>query len=162
MDESVQLAGFFAAHGIWCVSDGGPLIPMLAYELPDGSRQMIRFAANALEVGVEQGRRWLEENPDRCLRAVLVYDGFVTLQGGKTDSLLLDIRKYDDPTFSLTMAVPYRNKAHSKGFAVYKPKFISFQGAEPRYDELAKRFFDGVDAHEKGAAVWNQSIDQSM
>ncbi len=66
MHNSARLAGFFAAHAIWCVSDGGPLIPMVAYD------------------------------------------------------------------------------------------------SEPHYDELGAAFFQGVDAHEKGAAIWNQHIDQSI
>jgi hypothetical protein len=161
MNESARLAGFFAAHGVWCVSDSGPLIPMLAYEGPDGSRRMVRFAAEALETGVDQGRKWLAENPDGAIRAVLVYDGYVTLPSGKTDALLIEVRSYQDPEVSYTMAVPYRNAEHPSGFAVYKPKFVSFNGGEPKYDELAGAFFQRVDQHEKGSAVWNRYIDQS-
>jgi hypothetical protein len=49
MEAVAEHAGFFAAHGIWCVSDGGPLIPMLAFERPGGKREMIRFVMDRLD-----------------------------------------------------------------------------------------------------------------
>jgi hypothetical protein len=36
VEAVAEPAGFFAAHGIWCVSDGGALVPMLAFERPGG------------------------------------------------------------------------------------------------------------------------------
>ena len=52
MERAVELAGFFAAHGIWCVSDGEPLTPMLAQESAANGRNMLRFASEQLEDGV--------------------------------------------------------------------------------------------------------------
>ena len=46
MRETARLAGFFAAHGIWGIADGGTLTPLLGYEQTDGGRGMERFAAD--------------------------------------------------------------------------------------------------------------------
>ena len=162
MDSALQLAGFFAAHGIWCVSDGGPLIPILGLEKSDGKRTMQRLAAPELERGVEVGRDWLARNPEAAVRAVLVYDGYVTLSTGKIDALLLDVRVYSSPAHSLLMAVPYRPATEGRQFSVYRPKFISCDLSAPDYEALGSAFFRGVDSHDKGAAVWNQHLDQSL
>src|SRR5689334_17134897 len=150
LNSAAQLAGFFAAHGIWCVSDGGPLIPFLAFETPDGKRQMQRFAAPQLEQGVEAGRDVLTRNPERATQAVLIYDGFVTLRSGKVDALLLDIRYYGPAGWSLKMAVPYRPASETQTFGVYRPKFLSCDLPTPDYEALGSAFFQGVDSHEKG------------
>jgi hypothetical protein len=163
MRRSLELAGFIAAHGIWCVSDGETLIPILARETPDGSRQMLRLAADQLEDGVAQGKEKLSANSEGHSRAVLVFDGFVTLDSGKTDALFVEIRSYDVPSTALGMDVPYRNAADPRGFAVYRPKFISFTGSvEPDYAKCADWFFAGVDSHTQAAKIWNAAIDQSI
>jgi hypothetical protein len=106
---AAELAGFFAAPAVWCVSDGETLIPMLAAELPSGERRMQRLADELLESAVETGKQWLADNREGADRAVLVYDGYLTLPTGKTDALFLEIRAYGKPPASLTMAVPYRH-----------------------------------------------------
>lgn len=161
METLAELAGFFAAHGIWCVSDDGPLTSMLAFERPGGEREMIRFAADQLEVGVEQGRQWLADNPAGATLAALVFDGFITLESGRTDALFIEAVRYQPERAGFAMAVPYRSSDRPEGFAVFRPKFLGFDGPEPAFDRLGEAFFRGVDSHEKGSAVWNESIDQS-
>jgi hypothetical protein len=85
----------------------------------------------------------------------------VTLPSGKTDALLLEARCYGEGGGGFGMAIPYRNAEDPAGFAVYRPKFLSVEGAEPDHDALAEAFFRGVDSHEEGAKVWNAHLDQS-
>jgi len=163
MEQALDLAGFFAAHGVWCVSDGEALIPMLAHIDQAGERSMSRFAAERLEDGVAEGKKQLAENPGNSVCAVLVYDGYVTLASGKTDALLIEIKSYSDPSEVLSMAIPYRNRNASQGFSVYRPKFLAYEGGEnPDYAKFGEVFFKGVDSHSKGAEVWNKAIDQSI
>jgi hypothetical protein len=162
MQGVAEHAGFFAAHGIWCVSEGGPLIPMLAFERPDGKREMMRFMMDKLEAGVEHGRRWLADNPDAATHAVLIFDGFITLDSGKTGALFIEAVQYEPERAGFTMAVPYRSCDSPQGFAVFRPKFLGHEGAAPDFNELGEAFFRGVDRHEEGAKVWNASIDQSQ
>jgi hypothetical protein len=161
MEDVVEHAGFFAAHAIWCVSDGGPLTPMLAFQRPGGERGMIRLAAERLEVGVEKGREWLADNSEGATLAVLIYDGFITLESGKTDALFIEAVRYRPIRTEFKMAVPYRNSDSPQGFAVYRPKFLDHDDAEPDFGKLGEAFFHGVDRHEEGAKVWNASFDQS-
>ena len=69
---------------------------------------------------------------------------------------------YGDPEIVFGMAIPYRNAKHPDGFAVYRPKLLSYVGGELDSDNLVNAFFLGVDQHEQGAAVWNAHIDESQ
>jgi len=162
MESTAQLAGFFAAHAVWCVSEGETLIPLVAFQGPGDERKMHRFAAELIEDGVAQGKDWLARNPESASRGVLVYDGFVTLPTGKTDALIIETMQYDPEPRGFTMAVPYRHAGSPRGFAVYRPKFMGFEGPQPDFDRLGDAFFRGVDEHEKGAAVWTAHLDQSQ
>jgi hypothetical protein len=162
MDSAAKLAGFFAAHGIWCVSDGEVLVPLMGTEATDGTRKMVRFANEKVDQGVAEGKEKLSENPEGAALAVLVYDGFVKYEGGKMDALLVDFRLYGPEPRSVLMAVPYRPAGEPKGFAVHRPKFLSFEGQEPDFEAVGKAFFEGVDCHERGATVWTENLDESQ
>jgi hypothetical protein len=162
MELAVRLAGFLAAHAVWCVSDGDMLIPLMGLETLDGKRQMHRFMAERIEEGVRQGQDRLARNSDGASRAALVYDGFITLPTGKIDALLVDIRDYGSPLRSLLMAVPYRPVNSQQGFAVHRPKFLSFTGPEPDFQAVGSAFFQGVDSHDKAAPVWSRNLDESL
>ncbi len=162
METTAELAGFFTAHGIWCVSEGETLIPMLAQRTRDGERSLERLVAARLEEGVAEGRRRLEANEDGVTHAVLVVDGFVTLDAGKTDALVIDARRFGGAPASLEMVVPYRSASSAEGFAVYRPKFVSVDGEVPPLDILAEAFFRGVGGHDKGSQVWDDHLDQSQ
>ena len=162
MDSAAELAGFFAAHAVWCVSDSETLIPLMGFETPDGKRQMHRFMADRIEDGVRDGQERLARNPEGATRAVLVYDGFITLPTGKVDALFVDIRDYGPPLSSLLMAVPYRPASSPQGFAVHRLKFLSFEGPEPDCQAVAAAFFQGVDSHEKAGPVWGRHLAESL
>jgi hypothetical protein len=162
MERTATLAGFFAAHAVWCVLDGETLIPMLAIQRPDGKQEMHRLAAERLEDGVARGHDWLENNPESVPRAVLIYDGFITLPSGKIDALLVEARKYEPQALSFKMAIPYRHAQSPEGFAVHRPKFLELDGDESQVTALAQALFDGIEQHEKGAEVWNAYLDESV
>jgi hypothetical protein len=161
MQTTAQLAGFFAAHAVWDVSDGAVLIPFVVFEDADGSRKVNCIVNELYEDGVARGKVLLANNPESAIRAVLIFDGFVNLSEGKTDALIIECRKFIPSRAGFTMAVPYRPATSPEGFAVYRPKFLAFEGDEPPFDLLGEAFFQGVDQHEQGSAVWNANIDQS-
>ncbi|MGO1070937.1 hypothetical protein [Lysobacter sp. CA199] len=162
MNQAIRLAGFFAAHAVWCVADGEDLIPIYAFETEQGERQMVRYASEQIETGVGEARARLSLNPDQARHAVLVHDGYVTLPSGRTDALILSVRDYPGD-LAATMAVPYRNAAHPQGFAVHRPKFLDWRGvSDPDYDALGESFFAGVEEHEMGDRVWQAKLDDSL
>ena len=64
MRETARLAGFFAAHGIWSVSGGATLMPVLGYEQADGCRGMDRVVFDDSADAVLAGQDALEANAD--------------------------------------------------------------------------------------------------
>ena len=59
MITASELAGYFAAHAIWCVSEADSLTPILAYTTIDGRREMQRLIAPRPEEAVAFGRKRL-------------------------------------------------------------------------------------------------------
>ncbi|WP_029900332.1 hypothetical protein [Nocardia brasiliensis] len=152
-------AGFYAAHGIWSVSDGDMLTPLLGYAATDGTEGLERLhsddAAEAAHIGAER----LQTGRPNWVRAVLIVDAFLHLPRGRTDALIIDAVEYTPRPRSMRMAVPYRPQSPNGKFAVYRPKFIDTQGfTDPDYSELADSFYAGVDSHQQAAAVWHAHL----
>jgi hypothetical protein len=159
IEQAFELAGFFAAHGIWCVSDSEVLIPFLGSLTADRTRRVDRFVANELSDAVARGRAAFDASSDPI--AILVYDTLITLPDGKTDAVTLDISMHGPTRVSASMAIPYRNASDPLGFAVFRPKFLTLPQPQPQLESLAEAFFRGVEQHEQGAKIWNEKIDQS-
>jgi hypothetical protein len=163
MDVTARLAGFFAAHGIWSVSDGATLTPLLGHEHASGDRGMDRFALSDVGAGAQAGQEALQANRHGAVRAVLVVDGYLHLPRGRTDALIIDAVEYGPARRSFKMGVPYRPQPSPQGFAVHRPKFIEVVGVDKQdYPALADAFFAGVDSHERAAPVWNANLDPSV
>jgi hypothetical protein len=156
-----ELAGFFAAHAIWCVSDGATLIPMLAYTTEDAQRKMERLAHDDLRAAVEYGKRKLESNEMNANDAALLYDGRITVADQKPDAIIIEVRTYFSPDSRVVMAVAYTPKSDGQ-FRVHKPKLLAWHRCED-FDQTSalESFFQGVAAHEKGAEIWNKYLDES-
>jgi len=161
MITASQLAGFFAAHAVWCVSDGDTLIPMLAYTNENDERQMERLAHDDLAAAVEYGKQKLASNEMDAVDAVLIYDGRITLADEKLDALIIEMRAYFSPDSEAVLAIPYTPRASGQ-FRVHKPKVLAWDHCED-FDMNAafESFFNGVAGHEKGAAIWNECLDES-
>ena len=159
MLRAAELGGFFAAHAIWSISDGAMLIPMFAFT-KGGERSMHRLVGENQAV-VEAARNQLDSNDADADDAVLLYDGYLTVGGEKLDAIFVEIRAYFMPGARMTLGVPY-TPASAGRFRVHKPKLIEWTHCDDIEQQHAfAAFFDGVDAHEKGSAVWNAALDQS-
>jgi hypothetical protein len=161
MEAAGELAGFFAAHAVWCVSDGEVLIPLVGYETLEGQRLMQRMTAERIEDGVAEGKAWMAANPELAARAVLIFDAFVTLESGRTDALIVLLRDYTQAAAQVTIAVPYRSTTGETDFAVHRPKTLEFDGIDLDPHSFYEAFWRGVFKHEQGSKVWDAHLDQS-
>lgn len=159
MIETARLAGFFAAHGVWCVSEGETLIPLLGYLHTDGEYGMDRLMFDDLAEGARAGQDALADGDPSWVGAVLVADGYVDLDHGKTDALLVEAVEYGPYRQTLRLAVPYRVADDPRGFAVHRPKFMN---VESDLDVLAEAFFSGAASHTEASAVWDAHLDESI
>jgi hypothetical protein len=157
-----KLGGFFTAHAIWCVSDGGTLIPILGYTTADDERRMERLVINDdLAASVAHGKQKLKSNDMDANDAVLLYDGRIVVGGETLDAIILEMRAYFSPRSEAVMAVPYTPKASGQ-FRVHKPKLLVWENCDD-FDMNAafESFFAGVDGHEEGARIWADCLDES-
>jgi hypothetical protein len=161
MITASELAGFIAAHAIWCVSDADGLVPMVAFTTEDGQRKLERLVFDDAGAAVEHGRRRLEDDPFSADDGVLAYDGRITVEGGKLDAIILELRSYAFPWAKAAIAVPYTPRSSGR-FRVHRPKLVEWERCEDfDLDAAFEAFFRGVDSHEQGAKVWNAALDQS-
>jgi hypothetical protein len=167
MDKAAQLAGFFVSHAVWIISkEAGVLVPFAGFDPPEGQRALVEFDDERFELKIETAKKWLEENPDGAVRAVLIFDGIVLLPSGRTDALIIEVRKYGAPPESLSMVVPYRPFSHPEGFGVYRPRYLEYSGSQEGslsedYAALDESFWIGVASHDDGAAAWKKIDDAS-
>lgn len=161
MITAANLAGFFAAHAIWCVSEQDGLVPMLAFSDENGDRKMERLAFDDTMAAVEHGRQRMADDPFSASDGVLVYDARITLGEGKLDAIMLEMRSYAFPDAEATIAVPY-TPCSSGRFQVHRPKVVEWQNCEDfDVEAVMEGFFQGVEAHEQGAKVWEAALDES-
>lgn len=162
MITASELAGTFAAHAIWCVSDGDTLIPMLAYTSENDEKQMNRLAHEDIAAAVEIGKSQLEKNEMDANDAALIYDGRIQLEEGKVDSIIIELRSYFSPSSKAIIAVPYTPK-ESGAFKVHRPKVLQWDDCEDfDFNQAMESFFNGVSGHVQGAKIWNDALDESI
>jgi hypothetical protein len=163
MIAASNLAGYFAAHAIWCVSNGETLVAMLAYTDGNDKRVMNRLAGADLGASVALGKDQLASNAMDANDAVLLYDGRITLGGTKVDAIIIEMRAYFSPQSEATLAVPYTPKTSSGAFRVHKPKLLLWKNCEDfDMNRALESFFNGVSSHEQGTEVWTLALDESI
>ena len=118
--KAVELAGFFLAHAVWSVHEGGPLVPLVAFENAQG-RNMVRFAAEDSRQGVMAAQQFLTANEPSATHAVMVCDAFVTYGDVRKDTLIASVVAYGEPEQSLTIGIPYTPATDAGPFAVHRP-----------------------------------------
>jgi hypothetical protein len=158
--RTMELAGFFMSHAVWCVSMNESLTPLIGFEDRTGWH-LLRLDPK-LEQGVERGQRWVESNPEQVARASLIFDGYYTTAARRTDALLAKIIPYGQERWYLNIILPYRHAGSPAGFAVHRPKMRDDGENEDRKDWLMDAFFHGSDLHEQGAAIWHSHLDESF
>lgn len=158
MEPTARLAGFFAAHAIWSVSDGETLVTFVGSETSDGHREIDRFVTDE---SVTRAREHLLENPQHVARAVLAFDGYVDAPDAKTAAIRLEAREYGLEARSFEIVVPYRNAKSRVGLAVYRPKLLNVPPGLTDCGSLLDAFWAGVGSHEVASKVWNAHADQS-
>lgn len=157
--EAAQLAGLFTAHAIRFLADGETLHPMLGVQMPDGSKTLRRLVEGEPDAIVAESQKWLAANPENAASAVLIYDGYINMEEGTTDAILLEARHYADKPTSFGIAIPYHASTSATGFGLLRPKFIALQELEQEtIQDLVDRFYKGVETDEKGAAIWNAHL----
>lgn len=75
--------------------------------------------------------------------------------------MLLDARMYGESPAEFKMAIPYRPADNAEGFAVHRPKVLAADVSGAGAAALIEAFFRGVGRHQRGAAIWEEHLDES-
>ena len=101
-------------HGINSIADnGGPLIPFVLSQT-GSEKKLQRFVTDKYEDGPLQAEDYLKNLTTKPDKALIAFDGFVTLGGEKSDAII--VRCYDKlESDGLILAQRYAPKKDSKG-----------------------------------------------
>lgn len=184
MDERilslVKRAGSVAGLMLKAAARGGVVMPA-GCACHVGAQDRIQGFLDDTQGGaVEIAKRWLETNPDNAYGQVIAYDGYITLDGWRTDAIFMLFR-WTEPQASMRLILRYQAPEklslvnffrRRKPFVIYRPKATD---AEPEFDEVADMepgfdlqdpavwdaFYEGM--HEVPAAgeLWNKHLDAS-
>ncbi len=162
MDNVLRMAGKTASGALYDVSFGETLMPLVGYLKSDNTQTVSRLIMGSVDA-LALGEKKISELDDDKLGAVLVKDGFVTLDTGKTDALVVDVRFARQSDKKLQMVIPYRNAQHEQGFAVHRLKLSQLEGiAMDEVETLMNAFMAGMDLHTEGAKIWQEKyVDQA-
>ena len=156
-DDAARLAGYFVAHGMWSVSDGAVMSPLIAHEGPEG-RAFQKFQGDT-----DSAEEYLEANPANAIRAVMVVDGYFEIEGVRRDALIARVIAYGPPRQSLHLVAPPRPAGSDAAFAVHSPRFGNPENIDPeRLDALGDAFFSGVVLHTAASPIWTSHLDESV
>ena len=99
-EPSEQFASFFFLaidHAFASIEDEiGPLIPFVMFVDRAGDRTLQRFVAEQLEEAVEQAHGFILENQSAWQMYALAWDGFITIEGKRTDGLFIEAGERGD------------------------------------------------------------------
>jgi len=161
MEKAFELAGWCAAHAVLNLasqpasSEGAPgLVPFLVIE-HEGKRAHVVIEPGPKAIAdVDQVLDQL--SPSERI-AVLVQDAFITLDGVKSDCVIIDAHRLVSPRQSLKMAVPYQAPRDGKRFVLHRPKLIDQVNFTAGPADSAA-FTRGIDSEPKAAAVWRAHV----
>ena len=144
----LRLAGYALAHAAWSVEDGETLCTLAMVERPgDQQRDLLRFEAPSIPASVEMAHEQLESLPPGN-RSVVVYDGYVTPEGGeRTDALIAMLQP--GPNLRGMALLAYRAATRPR-FGIGKAKGFELVGQPQASDQF------GADADAELAAGFRE------
>lgn len=162
--EVFKLAGYFAAHAIWCVEDGDTLVPIFAYKTPEFERASERLVVLTEDQSayVEFLLQRISTNSKNAEVAVILFDTKVPINNRNVNAISLEMRCYQIPDFKVSIAIPYQPKKWLFGrFTVLTPNVsVSNTKVIPNLHEELRAFTDGIRQHPKYSKFWsNRDLD---
>lgn len=166
-EGAAELAGYFLAHAICRVQDGGTLSPLIGHErivVDAGERAFtqLRFESSDPRDALRNAEEWLDGNPQDVARAVLVHTGELLWLGDRHEALFSRMVDFRRPLRSLEVVIPYRPATDEQELAIHRPKLFEPRGLPEDLSAILKALFRGIDAHEPGGKTWSRHLDQSV
>lgn len=156
MESTAEMLGSLSALCVYMIAGGSTLAPVLS---ADG-KNMRQLMYDDLNTAVNMGLREIESNPSGVSQLGFVYDGFISLNTGRTDALIVEARHYKVVTgestciFSLSIALPYRHAQNEGGFLMHVPRLVNCSADKIMWPSIFQAFYYGVDSFKQPEPVW--------
>ena len=88
----------------------------------------------------------LEENPDGATWQVLSYDGFVDLDRGRSDAVIVILQTYGNAPLKIKIAFPYRPAQGGRSFSILDPTLRSANVDNDKVSKLGSAMQRGIES----------------
>lgn len=129
--------GRMASWQMMMAADGGTVLPcrLISTAPMNWVILMAGLPGEDVNEALKRGARSLEENPEGATWQVLSYDGFLELERGRFDAVMVILNTYGKSPLKLKLAFPYRPAKGGRAFAILDPRL---REANVENDKVAK------------------------
>jgi hypothetical protein len=115
--------GRMASWQMMMAADGGAVLPkMLSSTAPTTWVILMGSPGEDVNKVLQRGADSLEKNPDGAAWQVLSYDGFLDLERGRVDAVIVILHTYGKSPLKIKLAFPYRPAKGGRAFAILDPR----------------------------------------
>ena len=116
--------GQMASWQMMMAADGGMVRPMRLISTAPKTWEVLFAGMQGEDVNeaLQRGGRCLEENREGATWQVLAYDGFLDLEHGRFDAVMVLLYTYGKSPLRLKIAFPYRPATGGRAFAILDPR----------------------------------------
>lgn len=136
------------------VAAGNRKIPILLQVGSADEHTFVTLMHESLDAAIDEGQSRLATNPDGLKFQGLIYDAYANLPSGRSDALVLELRRYQPEAHSLILFFPYRPANHPNGFALYAPWLKDGSLTADQYPALAEALYRGLDSFKLDDFSW--------
>ena len=161
-EEHYRLAGVALAHALGSIEGGGPLCTLALVKTSD-RMDFVRYEAKTIPVSIVGARRDLRERLGSGGQAVLVYDGFATVDNDRRDAMIVELIA-PDGTALASLVQRYR-PSRLRGLLGLARLFVPVHGGvavigepipeEPLSESEATALTHGLAEHPEGRRLYH-------
>lgn len=153
MNDFAQFIGFFTAHMVWQLEGGENVIPLIASQKA-GMPCFDRVSHDtSYEHAVAIARERLQVLLPNNDYALLAYDGFLTWDNERLDSLFIEaIEAQNSEEIAFHLAIPYQSANQNSSLIIYQPKVLKITASDR--NAFIEKFYEGVNSHIQASEFW--------
>jgi hypothetical protein len=122
----MQALGRIASWQMMMAADGGTVMPLMLDSTAPTTWVAIMAPDSREDIAdvMQRGGRRLEQNPRGAVWQVLAYDGYVELEQGRFDAVMVLLQTYGPSPLQLKIAFPYSPAKDGRPFAILDPTLL--------------------------------------
>jgi hypothetical protein len=134
--------GRIASWQMMMAADGGAVLPTRLISTAPMNWEVLM--AEDVNEALKRGARSLEENPEGATWQVLSYDGFLDLERGRFDAVMVILHTYGKSPLKIKLAFPYRPAKGGRAFAILDPRLREANVENDKVSKLSGAMQRGI------------------